>query len=438
MGLLRIVTRFLRTGVWTRSLVKYSSVETLAPSYQMVNEEAFVGEGFRGNALVYRCVQLLANSASQPEMVGVRETPEGDADLPPADPLVSLLERPSTEHGSQTGFIADVVTYLMLLGEAPLYKVPGEKTGRTVELQLIRPSKIEVEKDSRGNKVYLYRYDPSKNPKRLTPDQIIFLKLRDPLNRARGLAPLAAAARETDTDNEVTDWRKAFFQDGAIPPGILTTEQPASQKQLEEWAVMWTAKYGGKKGAGKTPALAGGLSYQATGVKPGDFTLDEFSGLSESRICMAFGVPPVLVGAKVGLDRSTYANYQHARRSFWEETVSPLLTFLSDELTDGLTANGDGRLVKFDTSKVAALQEDRDKVETRYGNALKNGAITVNEYREKLGLDPVPDGDVYYQPGSVKVIHAGDLGVEEEPEPEVDPEEDPEEQEEPALEEETV
>lgn len=409
MGLFRTIGRFLRTGFWTRSLAKYSRYETLTPAYSMVDESKYISEGYRNNSLVYRCVTLLANSASQPVMMGVRETPEGDTELPPADPLTALLDRPSTEHGSQTGFIAEIVVYLMLLGEAPLYKVPGDTTGRTVELQLLKPSRVEVKRETKG-KVYLYRFDPAQPAKKLENDQLIFLRLRDPSNKDRGLPPLAAAARETDTDNETTNYRKAFFNNAAIPPGILTTEQPASPEQLEGWAAKWAERTGGEN-RGRTPALAGGLTYQKIGATPGELAFPELTGLSESRICMAFGVPPMLVGAKVGLDRSTYNNYQNARTTFWEDTVAPLVTLLEDELTAGLTVQGDGRKVIFDTSDVPALQEDADKKAERAGKALSRGAATVNDYRDALDLEPVPDGDVYFIPKGAQVVRAGDLGT---------------------------
>jgi len=119
----------------------------------------------------------------------------------------------------------------------------------------------------------------------------------------------------------------------------------------------------------------------------------------------------MLVGAKIGLDNSTYNNYQNARKSFHEDTVAPLLTFLADELTAGLTASGDSRRVKFDTSNVPALQEDADKKAERAGKAVSRGAATVNDYRDALGLEPVPDGDVYYIPKGVQIVRAGDLGA---------------------------
>ena len=48
------------------------------------------------------------------------------------------------------------------------------------------------------------------------------------------------------------------------------------------------------------------------------------SSSRESRICAAMQVPPILVGAKVGLDRSTFTNYQEARKQLWEEAIFSL------------------------------------------------------------------------------------------------------------------
>lgn len=403
---------YLRTGIAARGIQRYSAFETLVPEYSLTDPETYVRDGYRKNALVYRCVNLLANSVAQAKMLAVVDTPEGETELPSRDPLSLLIERPSPEYAAQADFLGMLVARLMLTGEAPYYKVPGERTGRIVELQELLSSRIEVKKRPDDTKVYLYRPDHSRPAIPLEPDELIFLRLRDPLKPDRGLAPLSAAARETDTDNEATDWRKGFLQNGGTPPGILTTEQAASEKQLTEWSVMWSRRFGGGKNAGKTPALGGGLKYQATGTKPDEMALPDLTGISETRICQAFGVPPILVGAKVGLDRSTYANYGHARRSFWEETVSPLLRFVSDNLTDGLTSRGDGRRVKFDTSGVPALQEDADKKAERIGKAYDRGAAKRNEYREAIGLDPDPEGDDYKMPsGEVAALGAASDGA---------------------------
>lgn len=397
---------YLRTGVWVRAVDRYSQWETLAPAYTMVDEDAYVREGYRANATVYRCVEVLARAIATPEMHGVQRTPEGDARLVERDPLSMLLARPGAEeYGSQTRWLAQVVRRLMLTGEAILYKVPGERTGRIVELQMLPSSRVEVERDTKGSKTYVYRYDATRKPLRLKPERVIFLKLDDPINPDRGLPPLAAAAREADTDNELTDYRKAFLKNGGVPSGLLTSEQQLTKEQAKEYGRAWRENYSGSRNAGKTPVLAGGLGYQKVGATPGEIALPDLTGISEARICQAFGVPAIVALAKVGSDKAqAYNNYVNARRSFWEDTVSPLLAFLSDELTDGLASEDSGRAVAFDTSKVPALQEDADKKAERIGKAYDRGAAKKNEYREAVGLEPVPDGETYVGEGAEEPV----------------------------------
>lgn len=414
MGLWQDLRNYLRTGVPARTLderalVKYSSYEVLAPEWSMVDAETMARDGHRKNALAYACIEYVARAVATPVLEAVRETSDGYEELPPLDPLTRLLERPSEDYPSQTRFFRQVVRNLMLTGECILYKVPGDRTGRVVELQMLPSNKVSVERKANGEKTYLYYYDPSLPPKRLRSDEVLFIKFDDVLNKDRGLAPLAAAARETDVDNATADIRKSFFEHGAILEGILTTEQQANEKQLKEWSAMWSRKYAGPKNAGKTPALAGGLSYQTVGATPDKWAFKEVTGLTEARICSAFGVPPILVGAKIGLDRSTYANYKEARSAFWEDTATPLLVFLADEFTGGLTELSDGRRCRWNTDEVPALQEDADSREERAGRSLGKGTITINEYREAAGLDPVADGDYYMMPTNIKLVAEGEI-----------------------------
>jgi len=164
---------YLRTGVFARrsSVDRYSQWEILAPAYTMVDEEAYVRDGYRANASVYRCVEVLARSVGIPLLYAAQRTPEGDAPLVERDPLSLLLARPGgEEYGSQTRWLAQVVRRLMLTGECVLYKVPGERTGRIVELQILPSSRVEVERDAKGHKTYVYRYDATKRPLRLKPE----------------------------------------------------------------------------------------------------------------------------------------------------------------------------------------------------------------------------------------------------------------------------
>ena len=122
------------------------------------------------------------------------------------------------------------------------------------------------------------------------------------------------------------------------------------------------------------------------------------TGLTEARITSAFGVPPIIVGARIGLEFGTYANYDAARRSFYMETLRPLWTMLADGFTRGLCANeGDDRtLLRFDLANVAELQEDLAVKHLRIRADFQAGLLTRGQALKLLGYELVSDADDVY------------------------------------------
>ena len=87
--------------------------------------------------------------------------------------------------------------------------------------------------------------------------------------------------------------------------------------------------------------------------------------------------------------------------------AKPLWDFIGDELTHQLRADVGLRRnhrIGFDLRQIAALQEDQNALHQRANADLAAGGITVNEYREMIGLEPRPDGDVYLRSTSVQAV----------------------------------
>jgi hypothetical protein len=128
---------------------------------------------------------------------------------------------------------------------------------------------------------------------------------------------------------------------------------------------------------------------------------------------MAFGVPPIIAGAKVGLDRSTFANYGEARKSFWQDTLSPVYKRIQDKLNSGLAPEfGDKTLnVKCDLSAVQALQESRDAKFIRAGSGVTGGWMLVNDARVEVGLPPVAGGNVFLRGLAIVEVPATLIGA---------------------------
>jgi phage portal protein BeeE len=141
--------------------------------------------------------------------------------------------------------------------------------------------------------------------------------------------------------------------------------------------------------------------------------------VSEARIAMVFGVPLTIIGARLGVSSSSYANKRSDRESFWDEHLAPLYKEMSGPLNSrpkdvrrvGLTADFPGvQEVAFDLSDVRALQEDQDKIHARYRANLQAGGMTMEEFREKTGLAAeVPSAGTFLIPSNMVAVPAADV-----------------------------
>jgi len=162
------------------------------------------------------------------------------------------------------------------------------------------------------------------------------------------------------------------------------------------------------EGTGGIPIFPPGLEPKFPGAIQ-DLDWSSTEGLLASRICSAFGVEPILIGARVGLTSGTYSNYDQARRAFYEETLLPMWLGTGEMWTNEMLRKESVNLppranqwtFKYDLTGVDELQENKNERARRWLQALTGGGITVNEFRHEIGLDETVDGDVYLRVSNV-------------------------------------
>lgn len=351
---------------------------------------ALLNEGYRRNVVTYVCIQQLASSlASLPVKVKVIDGEEVAA----THPARRLLRRPNPEQGWRA-FLSGVVTNMATAGDAYVHKARNTM-GMPVQLWSLRPDRTFPVPGAYGYvESFEYRV-PGLEPQRVPAADVVRLAwATDPLDDYRGLSPLVVAARSIDLDNKALDYLRAFFTNGASPAGILTFEEETEEKERERIRLMWRRLYGGNRGWHDVAVLDSGVKWEEMGSRPEKLGLDHVWGTTETRICAAFGVPPILVQLKMGLARSTFSNYGEAIKSFWSETMVPLADQVGDQLTFGLGAEyGDNVEVCLDVSEVEVLQEawseKRNAAVLLYGGDI----VTLNEARAMAGLEPVEGED---------------------------------------------
>jgi phage portal protein BeeE len=198
----------------------------------------------------------------------------------------------------------------------------------------------------------------------------------------------------------VTDFLKLFFEKGGVPMGLLKSKQRLMDTQVADIRRRWRERYGGYEKWIEPAVLDSDAEWLRTGLTFEEMGFDILDARNEAKICAVMDVPAILVGAKVGLDRSTYSNYSEARLAWWEDGLVPLYENYVDVIENQLAPDfGTNFVTEWDFSKVWAFQEERAKLWRRAVEALEAGGITVNEFRREIGLQDDPGQDIYLRPG---------------------------------------
>lgn len=360
---------------------------------------SYAEAGFRRNELVYACIMEKATSLPEAPLRVYGADGMGDANE--NHRLRQLITNPNRLLTEFEMFELAVI-HLDLAGNA-FWEVVRDRAGRPVELWPLRPDLVRI-LPRRGRIEYGYSIGSG----RVVPlgEDVIHFKLPNPVDPYVGQAPMRPALRAVALDNEATDFVKALLQNRAIPSVVIETEMAIDDDVTRRLTAKWMERFGGKN-RGKPAFLQKGMTPHVLGLNLRELEFPDLRTISESRICMSFGVPPILVGAKVGLDRSTFANYGEARKSFWEETLMPLQKRMQQTIAKKLLPMVDDGprprrvQVRFDNSEVLALRESEGSRWEQANAALRAGGITVNDFRRRVGLPTEPGGDVYLRPAGV-------------------------------------
>lgn len=392
---------------------------------------SLVSQGYRRNAVAYACIRTLSTSVAEPSLKVYAKADDAEVE---GHPLRRLLERPNP-HMSEFEFWELVVTHMSICGRSYWWKQRSNR-GQPVALWPLRPDRITPKLDPE-TLLAGWTYTLDGKDYLIPTEDVLAFNLPDPGDETGGviggLGPLQVLAAEIDTDNEATGHVFSLLRNYAVPGVAVKVKGEVDDDEKEEFKAEFVRRYSGSRRG--EPAVIDGAEVEITPLSHTlrDLEFPDLRGVAESRICAVIGVPPILVGVKVGLDRSTYSNVAESRR-FWTQTrLAEWWRRLSDQITHDLLADfgpADGLVTRFDVGDLPAYQEIMAERAERFAAAFKAGAALLDEYRQALGLDPLPGkaGQVLYRPVAVIVTDLAGKPVEAAlppaPEPEPDPDED--------------
>lgn len=396
------------------------------------NQQTFVDQGYKGNAVVYSIIRKIAEKGKQCPIYVYKESSQAKryrgakysakelnrlnalsfrtkelAEVSVNDPVVRLLKKPNP-YQTWTEILDNVFTWYNTTGEAFIYgfqPMEGLNRGKIQEMYVLPSNYVELVAGNLFQPVKGYKLIIGDQNIEIPANQVLHLKntnLTWDLNGAqlRGMPPLLSGIKTLQANNESTEAKQKTFQNGGakglISPNIQNPEfwpNPEQRAQMDERI---DERINGNKNANKIVASSIPLKYDAIGLSPLAMDIINSQQMDLQVLCGIWGLNPVLFSPN-----ATHANLEHAQKSLVTDVLLPQLQLIEEKFTEWIKKSyGQDYVIDFDISSYSELQPDVKIVMDTYG---KSPYFTGNEVRMMLNWDESEDPamDVHWIPSGL-------------------------------------
>jgi HK97 family phage portal protein len=380
----------------------YPLSEVQSPQYVSPSPYYLAQLGYRSNEVAYACMTVRSDAVSEAPVMVYQADKDGKPKAIEDHKMLDVIHNPCPRV-NETMFWWISELYCLIAGAA-FWEKERDNLGRVIGLWPMRPdwcSRLRGEQQP----VRAVRYQPYGLPYVDIPiENVVIFEYFDPLwPLLKGFSPTMALAEIIGLDKNITNIVNTFIKNGAFMGGVLSTEQFLDDVEAQRIRARWRRYHGGGENAGDIAVIGKGVTYSPTATSFREMVFPELDARNEARLCMGYRVPAMLVGAKIGMDRSTYSNYADSRKGFYEGPISKEWNLLSSQLWGQLLPDFEkdykAFTCDFDVSKVKALQEDRTSKVTRAVTAYEKRVAMLDEAREEAGWKPIggDEGKAFYE-----------------------------------------
>lgn len=343
---------------------------------------------------VYRNNDVIAKEVGQAEFIlysiGLSK---GQIDFKEVDqhPLLDLLDR-FNDSTTKSDALYTTQSHKKLTGDAFWYL---DMNGQVIRnIFIYEPDKIELiigdPTDASDRLVDGYKYKDTIDGKSIEriyrPEEFIHFKTPNPKNMFRGYGAVEAAADTIDLDNLSAETKRKYFLQGAITNFVLSTESKLTDEQIKRLRAELKNAYGGVSNAYRTMILGGGLKPEKLSYSDKEMDMIKSLEWYRDKLMVIFGNTKASLGI---IDDVNRASHESAMISWKRGTISPEIKAIVDTLNEFLVP-------KFGKNLILGFKDPVPEDREAKLNEIEKGKsiLTINERRELLGYDPVPEGDI--------------------------------------------
>lgn len=436
---------FVQPPFWVTEARRFPLLSTtsLSSNEEKIENDfdAYIELGYKGDGVVFSAIAARQHIFSQARFLW-REFRNGTPGELFSTPELDLLRRPAPGQ-TTSNLLSRMDVTASLAGNFYAVRIDDQgrvgrsATGPGARIAPLRPDWVTILIGSQSGdanapdaKVISYIYKPvvsngDRPPEGwiFTPDQIChYAPEPDPALRFRGMSWLTPIIREIQADRAATEHKAKFFENGATPGIAIKFDKDTSEDAFDEFVGKFKAHHQGAWNAYKTLFLADGADVVPLSMDLRQLDFKATQGAGETRIAMASGVHPVILGASEGLQGSSLnqGNFGAARRLVADKTMRHLWEEAASSLETLLTPPNPASQLWFDTRDVAFLREDaRDLAEIQRTQAVAIRQLLEVGYTADAAVEFVASGDLRRLIGahtglpSVQLQSPADLGGQE-------------------------
>lgn len=375
--------------------------------WHLIDIDAYIQQGFQMNSLIYSAIMYKVRAMMLAPLKVYTGTEEDPIPAVKTDLLAMRIANPNKDQ-TWVEFQSRNTVFLNLTGNVFIWF-----DFRTGEMHSLNPQRVYILTNTgQPAEIKGYLYVPyGKSPTNikdcvpLAAKDVMHIKLPNPGDVLEGLgygmSPMQAASQSVDVDNMVSRFLKIFFARGGMLTGVLSFDTVLKKdSDVTEIKNRWEDHYGGFE-KWSVGVLDRNGKYNRVGLTFEEMGFKEIDYRSETRIMGPFGVAPILIGARVGLDTATYANVEAARQAFWEDTALPEMMWHQVEYSNRF--DEEGKFVEYDYSHIAALQRGLIR-QVEAAHVMVEDGIPPNQAYRIAGVKVgnIPDGDKPREPAGMR------------------------------------
>lgn len=346
---------------------------------------------------LFAIVNRTSNAAAQVEWKLYRKAASGkkeDRTEVPSHAALDLINRPNPFFTRQE-LIETVQQHIDLTGEGWLVVARNPRSKIPLELWPVRPDRMQpVPHPTDFISGYMYTA-PDGQQIALRTEDVIFIRMPNPLDLYRGMGPVQSILTEIDASRYSAEWNRNFFLNSAEPGGIIEVPDGLSDPEFDQLRERWNEQHKGVANAHRVAILEHGKWVDRKYTQR-DMQFAELRSISRDVMREAFGAPAFVLGEVGDVNRATA---DASKALFAEQLTVPRLERFKGAFNNDLLAlygPDAARMLEFDYEDPVPPDAEARNAEMREKTSayvrLVNAGADPKLVSEYLGL-PEISGD---------------------------------------------